>query len=253
VREPVVPWWTLTALCFQGFWGGCMPFSRSDSPFASSVTLGLDRRAFAQRGLRLLVGAAAGAAAALALPGCDRPAGTSAPQAPGTFKGIDVTGAPYGKGFLLTDMHGKARSLADFKGQVVMLYFGFVQCPDVCPTALARASRVMQMLGPERAAKVQVLFVSVDPERDTPELLTNYMASFDPRFLALYGTAEQTKATADDFRVFYKKVPTGSSYTMDHTALSYLFDPQGRFRVVLRHEQTAEDYAADIGALLGGA
>lgn len=170
-----------------------------------------------------------------------------------TFKGIDVTDAPYGKGFALTDMHGKPRTLDDFKGQVVMLYFGFVQCPDVCPTALTRASDVMRLLGPEKAAKVQVLFVTVDPERDTPELLRNYMAAFDSRFLALHGDATQTKKTATAFKVFYQKVPTGSTYTMDHTALSYLFDPQGRFRVALRHEQTAADYAADIATLLGGA
>lgn len=207
-----------------------------------------------------------GGALTAALAGCDRAAdgaggaggagnaggaaGTSAAPALGRFKGIDVTGAPYGKGFALTDMHGQPRTLADFKGQVVMLYFGFVQCPDVCPTALTRASQVMQQLGPELAARVQVIFVTVDPERDTPALLRDYMAAFDTRFLALVGSPEQTKATADEFRVFYKKVPTGSGYTMDHTALSYLFDPQGRFRVVLRHEQTANDYAADIRSLL---
>lgn len=190
----------------------------------------------------------------LALAGCDRTDsdGTSASRPMGTFKGIDITGAPYGRDFALTDMHGQPRTLADFKGRVVMLYFGFVQCPDVCPTALTRASQVMQMLGPELAARVQVIFVTVDPERDTPELLRDYMAAFDARFLALVGTPEQTQAVANEFRVFYKKVPTGSTYTMDHTALTYLFDPQGRFRVALRHEQTADDYAADIRTLLAG-
>lgn len=191
-----------------------------------------------------------------ALAGCDPAPGT--PGAPGTgkaagFNGIDVTGAPYGKGFALTDMHGQPRTLADFAGKVVMLYFGFVQCPDVCPTALSRASQVMQQLGPELGARVQVIFVTVDPERDTPELLREYMAAFDARFLALYGNAAQTQATADAFKAFYKQVPTGSSYTMDHSAVSYLFDPQGRLRVVLRHAQTADDYTADIRTLLGGA
>ena len=186
----------------------------------------------------------------LSLAGCDPSSGNGDGKA--SFKGIDVTGVPYGQGFVLTDMHGTPRSLADFKGQVVMLYFGFVQCPDVCPTSLTRASEVLRLLGPEAAAKVQVIFVTVDPERDTPALLLDYMAAFNPQFLALRGTAEQTRQTADDFKVFYKKVPTGSSYTMDHTALSYLFDPQGRFRVALRHEQTAADYAADIRTLLGG-
>lgn len=197
------------------------------------------------------------AAALLALTGCDSsPGGGAASTAGGkaaSFKGIDVTGAPYGKGFALTDMHGQPRHLTDFAGQVVMLYFGFVQCPDVCPTALSRASLVMQMLGPEQAAKVQVIFVTVDPERDTPDLLREYLAAFDARFLALYGNAEQTQATAEAFKVFYQKIPTGSSYTMDHTALSYLFDQKGRLRVALRHGQTADDYVADLRALLGGA
>lgn len=189
-------------------------------------------------------------ATGLALTGCDH-SPTGGTQAV-SFKGIDLTGAPYGKGFALTDMHGQPRTLTDFAGKVVMLYFGFVQCPDVCPTALSRASLVMQQLGPEQAARVQVIFVTVDPERDTPELLRDYMAAFDARFLALYGNAEQTQATAAAFKAYYKKVPTGSGYTMDHTALSYLFDPKGQLRVALRHEQTADDFAADIRALLGG-
>ncbi|MBY0464253.1 MAG: SCO family protein [Burkholderiales bacterium] len=190
-------------------------------------------------------------AAGLALAGCD-PAPVASAGKPVGFKGIDITGAPYGKGFALTDMHGQPRTLADFAGKVVMLYFGFVQCPDVCPTALARANLVLQQLSPEQAARVQVIFITVDPERDTPELLRNYMAAFDARFLALHGNAEQTRTTADAFKVYYKKVPTGSSYTMDHTSLSYLFDPKGQLRVALRHEQTADDYAADILTLLGG-
>jgi protein SCO1/2 len=191
---------------------------------------------------------------ALGLPllsGCDRLKDMVGVNSP--FKGIDVTGAPYGHGFSLPDMNGVPRTLADYQGQVVMLYFGFVQCPDVCPTALSRASQVMELLGPEQAARLQVLFVTVDPERDTPELLRDYMAAFDPRFVALRGDAQATRATADAFKVYYKQVPTGSTYTMDHTALSYLFDPQGRFRVALRHEQTAADYAHDVRALLGGA
>ena len=165
------------------------------------------------------------------------------------FKGIDLTGADYARGFELIDFNQQTRRLTDFKGRVVMLYFGFVQCPDVCPTALSRAAAVMELLGPQ-AAEVQVIFVTVDPERDTPELLREYMGAFDPSFLALTGSADQIAQTAKEFRAYYKQVPTGSSYTMDHTALSYLFDRQGRIRVVLRHEQTADDYAADIRALL---
>ena len=170
--------------------------------------------------------------------------------APATaFKGIDITGAAYGRALALTDMHGQARTLADYRGKVLMLYFGFVQCPDVCPTALARASEVMQQLGPD-AAHVQLLFVTVDPERDTPALLRDYMAAFDPAFMALTGDAAAIEAAAREFRVYYKKIPTGSSYTMDHTALTYLLDRQGQIRVALRHEQTAADYTADIQTLL---
>lgn len=177
---------------------------------------------------------------------CDAPSGSG--SSPG-FRGIDVTGAPYGRGFALTDFNGQPKTLADYRGQVVMLYFGFVQCPDVCPTALTRASAVMQRLGPD-ASEVQVLFVTVDPERDTPALLREYMAAFDPSFMALTGDAAQIQAAADEFRVFYKKIPTGSSYTMDHTALTYLFDRQGRLRLALRHEQSEDDYAADLKQLL---
>lgn len=165
------------------------------------------------------------------------------------FKGLDVTGVDYGKDFLLTDFDRRERTLADFKGKVVMLYFGFVQCPDVCPTALARAVETKRLLGAD-GDRLQVIFVTVDPERDSAEVLKSYMAAFDPTFLALYGDAQRTRKTADDFKVYYKKVPTGGSYTMDHSAMSYVFDTEGRLRVVLRHAQTAADYAHDIALLL---
>jgi protein SCO1/2 len=165
------------------------------------------------------------------------------------FKGFDVTGVDYGKDFLLTDFDGRERTLADFKGKVVMLYFGFVQCPDVCPTALARAVETKRLLGAD-GDRLQVIFVTVDPERDSAEVLKSYMAAFDPTFLALYGDAQRTRKTADDFKAYYKKVPTGGSYTMDHSAMSYVFDPDGQLRVVLRHAQTASDYAHDIALLL---
>lgn len=180
------------------------------------------------------------------LAACDQAPGAGQSSA---FRGIDITGASYGRDFTLADVNGQRRTLADYRGKVVMLYFGFVQCPDVCPTALTRASAVMQQLGPD-ASQVQLLFVTVDPERDTPELLRDYMAAFDPSFAALSGTPEQIKAAADEFRVYYRKVPTGSTYTMDHTALTYLFDRQGRIRAAMRHEQTADDYAADVKKLL---
>lgn len=209
-----------------------MPRSRS---FPSPARLSLVRR---QVCASLLVGAAMPMLIA-----CDRLGGSDG------FRGIDLTDAAYAQGFSLTDFHGQSRTLADYRGQVVMLYFGFVQCPDVCPTALARASAVMQQLGTD-AGRVQLLFVTVDPERDTPELLREYMAAFDPRFVALTGNLAQIQSTADAFRVHFKKVPTGGGYTVDHTALTYLFDPAGRIRVALRHEQTADDYTADVRRLL---
>jgi protein SCO1/2 len=165
------------------------------------------------------------------------------------FKGMDITGANYGQNLRLDDFNGRERTLADFKGQAVLLYFGFVQCPDVCPTALTRAVEVMRLLG-NQGERLQVIFVTVDPERDDPAMLKEYMAAFDPTFLALQGDAQRTRETADHFKVYYKKIPTGSSYTMDHSAMSYLFDPQGHLRLVMRHEQTAQDYAHDIALLL---
>lgn len=192
-------------------------------------------------------------AAGIALPlvGCDQLLSTARSKL-SVFKGVDITGASYGRDFALSDFDGRRRTLADFRGKVLMLYFGFVQCPDVCPTALTRAAGVMQALGPQ-SADLQVVFVTVDPERDTPALLREYMKAFHPSFLALTGSADEIRKTADEFKVFYQKVPTGSSYTMDHTALSYLFDRQGRLRVALRHEQTVDDYTADIRVLLGEA
>ncbi len=167
------------------------------------------------------------------------------------FRGIDLTGAPYGHDFRLTDADGRERALAHYKGKAVLLYFGFVQCPDVCPTALIRAAEVKKLLGAD-GDKLQVIFITVDPERDTPEVIKAYTAAFDPSFVGLYGDAQRTRATADEFKVYYRAVPTGSSYTMDHSALSYVFDPQGRLRLALRHEQKADDYAHDIRLILAG-
>ncbi|MEI8169127.1 MAG: SCO family protein [Rhodoferax sp.] len=177
--------------------------------------------------------------------GCSRTDG----PVPIPFKGLDITEVNYGKDFRLTDVDGRERTLADFKGKAVMLYFGFVQCPDVCPTALMRAVETKRLLG-AAGDRLQVIFVTIDPERDTAVILKEYMAAFDPSFVALYGNAQRTRETADHFKVYYKKVPTGQSYTMDHSAVSYVFDPTGQLRVVLRHEQTAPDYAHDIALLL---
>ncbi len=197
---------------------------------------------------RAMIRTTAGAALALSLwslAGCNN-------EKPSQFRGIDVSGANYAKGFTLTDHDGSERTLQDYANKAVLIFFGFTQCPDVCPTALARAAEVKRLLGPD-GDKLQVLFVTVDPERDTPEMLKSYTQTFDPSFVGLYGDAERIAEVAREYKVYYKKVPTGSSYTLDHTALSYVYDPQGKLRVVLRHEQTAEDYAADLKLILGNA
>ena len=167
------------------------------------------------------------------------------------FKSIDITGADYVKGFALADHNGVQRSLADFKGKAVVVFFGFTQCPDVCPTALADLAEVKRLLGPQ-GDKLQGIFVSVDPERDTPEVLKAYMANFDPGFIALRPTADQLPEVAKAFKIFYKKVegPTPTSYTMEHSAGSYVFDPQGRVRLYTRQAVGAQGLAEDIALLL---
>lgn len=172
-------------------------------------------------------------------------------KAPTTFKGVDITGADYAKTLELTDADGKPRSLADFKGRAVVVFFGYVQCPDVCPTTLAEVAAVKKQLGAE-GDKVQTVFVTVDPERDTPEVLKAYVANFGSDVVALRGTPEQTQKAARDFKVFYAKVPgrTEGSYTVDHTAASFLFDPQGRVRVYMRYGAGGEALAHDLKALL---
>jgi protein SCO1 len=209
----------------------------------------LSRRAAAPASRRFALKSALAAGLLPWLVACDQNQGGAEPQPVG-FNGLDITGADYAQNFALTDFNGVPRTLADYRGKAVMLYFGFVQCPDVCPTALTRASEVLRIIGPEAAKRVQLLFITVDPERDTPELLREYMAAFDPSFVALTGSLDQIKATADAFRVYFKKVPTGSTYTMDHTALTYLFDPLGKVRVALRHGQVAAEFAADVQRVL---
>ncbi|MCR5866925.1 MAG: SCO family protein [Aquincola tertiaricarbonis] len=193
---------------------------------------------------------AGAAAAALLLAGCDK--FSSTPKA--AFTGVDITGADYAQKLSLKDPDGKQRSLDEFKGKVVVVFFGFTQCPDVCPTTMAELAEVKRSLGPD-GDKVQGIFVSVDPERDTPELLKAYVANFDPGFVALRGTPEETKAAAREFKVFYTKVPgkTEGAYSVDHTAGSYLFDPQGKVRLFTRYGSGAQALASDIKALLAGA
>ena len=175
-------------------------------------------------------------------------------RGPVAFSAVDVTGANFGRDFALTDHLGQARTLADYRGKVVVVFFGFTQCPDVCPTTLAEMAQALRELGP-RADKVQVLFVTVDPERDTQALLAQYVPAFDARFVGLRGDAEATARTAKEFKVFYQKVSgsTPGSYSIDHTAGSYVFDPQGRLRLFVKHAKGPGPLAADIAHLLDGA
>lgn len=167
------------------------------------------------------------------------------------FAGIDLTGADYAKDFQLPDADGKMRSLQDFRGKAVVVFFGYTQCPDVCPTTLAEIAQAKQLLGPD-GAKVQGIFITVDPERDTPEVLKAYVANFGPDFVALRGTPEQTAAVAKDFKIFYKKVEgkTPGSYTMDHSAASFVYDPEGRLRLYARYGSGPQALANDIKQLL---
>lgn len=195
-------------------------------------------RLFSRR--RTLLSALSATLLAVALTACGKSeAGLS------DIHGIDLSGATFGEGFNLKDPDGNVRGLPDFKGKVVLMFFGFTQCPDVCPTALANAAQIKSLLGAD-GEKIQVLFVTVDPERDTPEVLREYARAFDPSFLGLYGTLEETAEVAKAYRVYYAKVPTGDSYTMEHTALTYVFDRNGKLRMALRHEQTPEQSAEDI-------
>jgi protein SCO1/2 len=187
-------------------------------------------------------------AVGLGLSACDKFGGNA--NAP-AFKGIDLTGADYARTLSLTDQDGRVRSLADFKGKVVVVFFGYTQCPDVCPTTLAELAEVKRSLGAD-GDKLQGVFVSIDPERDTPELLKAYVSSFDKSFVALRGSDEQTKAAAKEFKVYYAKVPgkAEGSYTMDHTAASFIFDPQGRVRIFTRYGSGAQALADDVKLLL---
>jgi protein SCO1/2 len=187
----------------------------------------------------------AAAAAALTLTACDRMGG------PAAFKGIDITGADYAKELSLPDADGRMRTLADFRGKVTVVFFGFTQCPDVCPSTLAELAEVKRALGPA-GADVQGVFVTVDPERDTPELLKAYVATFDASFVALRGDAEQTREAAKAFKIYYAKVPgqTDDTYTMDHTAGSYVLDRAGRVRLFTRYGTGPDALVHDLKILL---
>ncbi len=168
-----------------------------------------------------------------------------------SFRNTDITGAEFAREFALTDHNGQARTLADFKDKAVVVFFGFTQCPDVCPTTLAEMTEALKLLGDD-GKRMQVLFITIDPERDTPELLKKYVPAFHPSFLGLTGSAEAIAKVAKEFKVFYQKSPgkTPGSYTMDHTANSYVFDPQGRVRLVVKHGLGAEPLVQDLKQLL---
>ena len=194
---------------------------------------------------------AAAAALCIALAGCDK-LGSSAPGPKLAFRGADITGADYARTLSMPDIDGKPRTLADFKGKVTVVFFGYTQCPDVCPTTMAELAQVKKSLGAD-GDKLQGVFVTIDPERDTPAILKSYMASFDSSFVALRGSAEQTKAAAQEFKIFYAKVPgkVEGSYTMDHTAGSFVIDANGKVRLFERYGSGAEALSADLKALIG--
>jgi protein SCO1/2 len=186
------------------------------------------------------------------LAGCD--AGKQNATGSASFRSVDITGADYARDFALPDTQGQVRTLADFKGKVTVVFFGFTQCPDVCPSTMVELAQIKKSLGAD-GERLQAVFITVDPERDTPDILKAYMASFDPAFVALRGTSEQTLATAKAFKVYFAKVPgkTEGSYSMDHTAGSYVFDAQGRVRLFARYGQPSDGLMADLKALLAGA
>jgi protein SCO1 len=197
-----------------------------------------------RRVLQYLAAGALSAGALSALPGCSD-------KAP-SFVSIDITGAEYARDFALPDHNGQQRGIKDFAGKVVVVFFGYTQCPDVCPTTMTELAEIRKLLGAD-GARVQAIFITVDPERDTPEVLKAYMANFDPSFLALRPTSqEQLAALTKDFKAYYKKAEGRSptSYTMDHSAGSYVYDTKGRIRLFTRYGTGAQALAGDIRQLL---
>lgn len=195
-------------------------------------------------GRRLLLRTLAGASVATVLAACDN-------RAKPEFQGTDITGLELGQNLALEDHQGRARTMKDFTGKVAVVFFGFIQCPDVCPTTLANLSQVMRSLGPD-GDRVQVVFITLDPERDTQAILAQYVTQFDARFLGLRGDLAATERAAKSFKVHYAKVPvkTGGEYTLEHSTGLYLFDPKGRTRVLARYTAGGEALANDIRQLL---
>ena len=180
--------------------------------------------------------------------GCDRTAGDRGRP---TFHFTDITGAEFARKLELTDADGKPRSLADWRGKVIVVFFGYTQCPDVCPTTMAELAQIRTQLGAD-GDRLETVFVTIDPERDTPEVLKAYVANFGPNVVALRGNAEQTAAAAKEFKVFYAKVPgkTTGSYTMDHSAASFVFDPAGRVRLFVPYGADTKLLTGDVKQLL---
>ena len=176
------------------------------------------------------------------------------PEEKPQFKNIDLTGADYAKSFSLPDQNGQFRTLKDLGGKVSVVFFGFTQCPDVCPASMSELAGIKKQLGSD-GDKLQAIFITVDPERDTPELLKAYMANFDPTFLALRPSTDKLPDLAKDFKIYYKKVEgkTPGSYSMDHSAGSYVYDTRGRVRLYSRYGSGADALASDIRLLLKGA
>lgn len=186
----------------------------------------------------------------LLLAGCGR---EPPPRDKPEFKGSDITGATFGRHLALTDHNGRRVSLDSFRGKLIVLFFGYTHCPDVCPTTLSDMAQAMELLGPEAAARIQVLFVSVDPQRDTPEILQAYVPYFHPSFLGLHGSPEEVARAAKEFRIVYRKhvEPGATDYLVDHSAGSYVLDAQGHLRLYLPFAQTPQDIAHDLEILLG--
>lgn len=183
---------------------------------------------------------------ALLLVACTK---TQAP--PQKFGTTDITGGPWGKDFHLTDHNGRPRALADFRSKAVVLFFGYANCPDMCPMTMHKLSLVMAELGKD-AERVQVLLVTLDPKRDTPEILKQYVPAFHPAFLGLYGDEQATGKTAKEFKVFYQKQEPDANgfYTVDHMGPAYIFDPQGRLRLFVSDEHSVKVIAEDLRTLL---
>lgn len=234
-------WWSARRKAFHFHGCAAVPqVSMAQLPATALRYSEMDKR----RMLHCLLASGLAAGVGLGVAGCS-------PSQNAKLQGVDVTGADYAKDFPLPDAEGKPRSIHDFVGKVTVVFFGYTQCPDVCPTTLQELVEAKHILGAQ-ADKLQGVFVSLDPQRDTPAVLKAYVGNFDPSMVALTGTPDQIAAVAKDFKVFYRKVEgkAPGTYTLDHTAGIYMFDPQGRLRAYHRYGAGAQPLAADAQMLL---